>query len=192
MDTGAVYTIREDGKEFYFYTKYAGGFSYPFEAAGYLSGLKRALRKPRVGKQDVCVAPLLAQMKGTYFFPDELEDQLLFQETTKEIAEGMKKDVPFHITVDVNQYTVGFHFNDQFEELADLEDITIPCYEPTSKCSGGYFINESLARQKGESDVSFHETNEMIFRELIEQAVMEQGQTPDQTQDQQMAWGYYG
>ncbi len=166
MDTSAIYTIREDGKEFYFYTKYAGGFSYPFEAAAYLGGLKSALRKPRTGKQDICVAPLLAQMKGTYYFPEALKDELLFQETTKEIAGDLEKDVPFFITVDVDQYTVTFHFNDQFEELKDLENITIPCYESTNKYSGGYFTNESLARQMGESGVTFQKTNEMIFREL--------------------------
>lgn len=187
MDTSAVYSIHEDGKEFYFYSKYAGGFSYPFEAAAYLSGLKSALRKPRTGKQDICAAPLLAQMKGTYFFPEALKDELLFQETTKEIAEDLEKEVPFSITVDVNQYTVAFHFNDGFEELEELKDITIPCYEPTDKCSGEYFRNESLARQMGEGSATFVETNEMIFSELIRQAITEQGQI----RGQQMMWGYY-
>ncbi len=187
MDTRAVYSIHEDGKEFYFYSKYAGGFSYPFEAAEYLNGLKNALRKPRTGKQDICAAPLLAQMKGTYFFSEALKDELLFQETTKEIAEDLEKEVPFSIIVDVDQYTVAFHFNERLGELADLADITIPCYEPTDKYSGGYFRNESLVRQMGESSAAFDETNEMIFRELIRQAITEQGQV----QDQQMTWGYY-
>ena len=187
MDTRAVYGIHEDGKEFYFYSKYASGFSYPFEAADYLNGLKNALRKPRTGKQDICVAPLLAQMKGTYFFPEALKDELLFQETTKEIASDLEKDVPFFITVDVNQYTVAFHLNDRFEELEDLEDVTIPCYESTNKYCRGYFLNESLARQMGESSVTFQETNEIIFKELIKQAIADK----EQLQDQQMMWGYY-
>jgi len=119
--------------------------------------------------QDICAAPLLAQMKGTCFFPEALKDELLFQKTIKEIAEDLEKEVPFSITVDVGQYTVAFHFNDGFEELEELKDITIPCYEPTDKCSGGYFRNESLAIQMGACSAIFDETNEMIFRELISQ-----------------------
>lgn len=179
MDTSAIYAVREDGKEFYFYSRHAGGFSYPFEAAEYLSGLKNALQKPRIGKQDICVAPLLAQMKGTYFFPDALQDELLFTETTKEIAKDLEKDIPFFITVDVDQYTIAFHFNDRFDELEDLEDITFPCSDPANKCNGGHFRNESLARQMGKVSVAFQETNEMIFRELIKQAIVEREQVQE-------------
>lgn len=62
MDTRAVYTVHENGKDFYFYSKYAGGFSYPFEAADYLRGLKDAFRRPRTGKQDICAAPFSTLM----------------------------------------------------------------------------------------------------------------------------------
>lgn len=187
MDTRAVYIIREDGKEFYFYSKYAGGFSYPFEAADFLVGLKNALQKTRTGKQDICAAPLLVQMKGTYFFPDTLQDELLFTETTKEIAQDMAEHIPFFITVDVERETVAFHFNDRFQELESLADVTLPCSDPENKYSGVYFRNESLARQMGKISRTFQETNEMIFRELIEHAAEEQVQD----QSRQTMWGYY-
>lgn len=188
MDTRAVYKIHEKGREFYFYTRYAGGVSYPFEAAKYFGDLKHALGK-KIREQEVCIAPLLAQMKGTFFFPDALKDELLFTETTKEIAESMVREVPFFITVDVDQYTVSYHFNKQFEELENLSDISFPCCGSANRNSGESFINESLSRQMGEGTKTFHATNEMIFRELIEKAVVEQGQI--QNQNQSMTWGYY-
>lgn len=174
IDTSAIYIIHEDGKEFYFYTKHAGGFSYPFNVARFLRDLKCSLGK-RIGQQDICVAPLLAQMKGNYYFPDALRDKLLFTETTKEISEGMEKDIPFSITLDVDQYTVAFHFNERFKELKSLADITFPCYEPTNRYSGGCFSEESAARQMEKSSLTSVEIDEIVYRELIEQAVEEQG-----------------
>ncbi len=186
MDTRAVYTVHENGKDFYFYTKYAGGFSYPFEAADYLRGLKDALRRPRTGKQDICAAPLLAQMKGTYFFPDALKDKTLFTEITKELAEDMEKEAPFAIAVDLEQDTVAFHFNDKYEELNDLTDVVLPRADPTDSYNGAAFKNESLSRQMGKTSMTFHQTNERIFRELIQEAAGR-----EQTEGQQMMWGDY-
>ena len=175
MNTNAIYIIREDEKEFYFRSKYAGGFSYPFEAAGYLNSLKYALKQTRIREQNIYVAPLLAQMRGTCCFPDSLRDTLLFQEVTKETAMtgNTLKDIPFMITLDVNRYTVAFHFNDRFEELADLPDVTFPCFDPKNKYSGGRFLENSLIRQAASGNVPFEEVNETTFRELIRQAAME-------------------
>lgn len=175
MNTNAVYLILEDGKEFYFHSEFAGGFSYPFEVAGYLNGLKCALQKAEIRKQSICVAPLLAQMKGTCCFPDSLNDTLLFKEVPKErtVVISALKAVPFFVTLDVNKYTVAFHFNEQFEELSRLSDIVFPCFDPKSKYSGGYFTYEALSRQSDTGVVPFHEVYERTFRELIEQAIAE-------------------
>lgn len=43
MSTKAIYTVHERGKDFHFFSKYAGGFSYPFAAANFLSRLKYVL-----------------------------------------------------------------------------------------------------------------------------------------------------
>lgn len=186
MDTRAVYTVHEDGEDFYFYSKYAGGFSYPFEAADYLRGLKDAFRRPRTGKQDICAAPLLAQMKGTYFFPGTLKDKMLFTEITKEIAENLEKKVPFAVVVDLEQDTVALHFNGKFEELSDLKDVVLTRADPTDSYNGAAFRNESLSRQMGKTSLSFQQTNERIFRELIQEAAGR-----EQTEGQQMMWGDY-
>lgn len=186
MDTRAVYTVHEDGEDFYFYSKYAGGFSYPFEAADYLRGLKDAFRRPRTEKQDICAAPLLAQMKGTYFFPGALKDKMLFTEITKEIAENLEKKVPFAVVVDLEQDTVALHFNGKFEELSDLTDVVLPRADPTDSYNGAAFRNESLSRQMGKTSLSFQQTNERIFRELIQEAAGR-----EQTEGQQMMWGDY-
>ena len=96
------------------------------------------------------------------------------------MAERTLKDISFMITLDVNRYTVAFHFNDQVEALADLPDITFPCFDPKSKYSGGRFLEESLTRQEASGHVSFEEANEATFRELIRQAATEQRLSSDQ------------
>lgn len=184
MNTNAIYKIKEDGSESYFYSKHAGGFSYPFEVASYLKGLKNALQQPRIRQQDVLVTPLLLQMKGTDEFPEEVVGKDLFKSIPDEMAESesWKIDTPFFITIDVNEYTVGFHFNQQFEELEDMDDITLPVYNPCQKYSRGGIQNGSLAWQMTEEiKKPFHEANEIYFRKEIEKAMAEQ-----QTQGQQM------
>ncbi len=177
MNTNAVYQIYEQGREFYFYTKYAGGFSYPFEVAGYLRSLKHAIGQSKIWNQDICVAPLLTQMKGTYFFPGPLKKELLFSKITKKTADAEETvaNTPFFIVLDVERYTVEFHFNKRFRELSGLPDITFPCFDPKNKYSGGRFLDEALARQEENGNMPFEEVNEMVFRELIEQAAVEQG-----------------
>lgn len=185
MNTNAVYTVCEDGKEFYFHSKYAGGFSYPFEAANYLKGLKNALQRTRIGEQDVLITPLLDQMKANFNFPEELKGEELFESISKDALTEVKwlADTPYFITIDVNKDTVGFHFNERFEELNELGDIEIPVYKPTSKCSGGFIRESSLARQMiEETGESFATANERIFREMIEELCRE----PKQEMSQQM------
>lgn len=181
MNTNAIYIILEDGKKFYFRSKYAGGFSYPFEVAGYLNSLKYILQKTKIREQNIYAAPLLAQMRGTCCFSDALKDTFLFREITQEtaITESTLKDIPFLLTLDVNQYTVTFHFNDQFEEFINLPDITFPCFDPKSKYSGGRFMEESLSRQAESGNVPSGEVHEIIFRKLITQAIAEQNVKKD-------------
>lgn len=185
MNTKAVYMVCEDGKEFYFKTNHAGGFSYPFEAADYLGGLKHAMCRSRIGEQEIFVTPLLEQMKGTYSFPEKIEGKLLFESISKDLLteEMVMADTPYFITIDVNKNTVGFHFNEQCEELKELLDIEIPVYAPTEKCSGEYFKESSLARQMfEETGEPFATANERIFREMIEDHCRE----PKQEISQQM------
>ena len=43
MNTKAIYTVHENGKEHYFFSEHAGGFSYPFAVADFLHSLKGVL-----------------------------------------------------------------------------------------------------------------------------------------------------
>ena len=45
MNTKAIYTVHENGKEHYFFSEHAGGFSYPFAVADFLHSLKGVLNK---------------------------------------------------------------------------------------------------------------------------------------------------
>lgn len=46
MNTKAIYTVHENGKEHYFFSEHAGGFSYPFAVADFLHSLKGVLNDP--------------------------------------------------------------------------------------------------------------------------------------------------
>ena len=111
---------------------------------------------------------------------------MLFTEITKEIAENLEKKVPFAIAVDLEQDTVAFHFNGKFEELSDLKDVVLTRADPTDSYNGAAFRNDSLSRQMGKTSLSFQQTNERIFRELIQEAAGR-----EQTEGQQMMWGDY-
>ncbi|MDE7044865.1 MAG: hypothetical protein K2O97_07590 [Acetatifactor sp.] len=176
MNTNAIYTIHEDGKIFYFYSKYAGGFSYPFEVAGYLNSLKYTLQKTKIRDQNIYVSPLLLQMRGTCCFPDALKDTLLFETITEKVspAENTLENIPFLITLDINRYTVTFHFNDHLDEYKNLPDITFPCFEPSDKYSGGRFMEESLSILAESENISFGEDNEKVFQKLVRKAIAEQ------------------
>ena len=52
MNTKAIYTVHENGKEHYFFLEHAGGFSYPFAVADFLHSLKGVLNDPCHHKKD--------------------------------------------------------------------------------------------------------------------------------------------
>ena len=84
MNTKAIYTVHENGKEHYFFSEHAGGFSYPFAVADFLHSLKGVLNDPMSPQKGLCVAPMLEQMKGNYLFPEEIEGKELFTAVKKE------------------------------------------------------------------------------------------------------------
>ena len=66
MNTKAIYTVHENGKEHYFFSEHAGGFSYPFAVADFLHSLKGVLNDQMSPQKGLCAAPMLKQMKGNY------------------------------------------------------------------------------------------------------------------------------
>ena len=75
MNTKAIYTVHENGKEHYFFSEHAGGFSYPFAVADFLHSLKGVLNDQMSPQKGLCAAPMLKQMKGNYLFPEEIEEK---------------------------------------------------------------------------------------------------------------------
>ena len=59
MNTKAIYTVHENGKEHYFFSEHAGGFSYPFAVADFLHSLKGVLNDPMSPQKGLCAAPML-------------------------------------------------------------------------------------------------------------------------------------
>ena len=84
MNTKAIYTVHENGKEHYFFSEHAGGFSYPFAVADFLHSLKGVLNDQMSPQKGLCAAPMLKQMKGNYLFPEEIEGEELFTAVKKE------------------------------------------------------------------------------------------------------------
>ena len=58
MNTKAIYTVHENGKEHYFFSEHAGGFSYPFAVADFLHSLKGVLNDPMSPQKGLCAAPI--------------------------------------------------------------------------------------------------------------------------------------
>jgi hypothetical protein len=127
MSAKAIYTIHEKGKDFHFFSEYAGGFSYPFAAADFLHSLKYVLDSAMSPQKNLCVSPLLEQMKGDCRFSEEAEGRYVFcaVEEGKALALASEQEVPFMVEIDMEQDTVSFCFDEECKELQDYCDITL-------------------------------------------------------------------
>ena len=101
MNTKAIYTVHENGKEHYFFSEHAGGFSYPFAVADFLHSLKGVLNDPMSPQKGLCVAPMLEQMKGNYLFPEGIEG--------KELFTAVKKDQLFQLELKSIWNRIRYH-----------------------------------------------------------------------------------
>ena len=128
MNTKAIYTVHENGKEHYFFSEHAGGFSYPFAVADFLHSLKGVLNDPMSPQKGLCAAPMLEQMKGNYLFPEEIEGKELFTAVKKEqmFQLAVKEQASFGIKINMEQDKVSFHFREGEEELQEFCDIGFP------------------------------------------------------------------
>ena len=66
MNTKAIYTVHENGKEHYFFSEHAGGFSYPFAVADFLHSLKGVLNDPMSPQKGLCAAANLKSKLAAY------------------------------------------------------------------------------------------------------------------------------
>jgi hypothetical protein len=68
MNTKAIYTVHENGKEHYFFSEHAGGFSYPFAVADFLHSLKGVLNDPMSPQKGLYAAPMREQIIAFHLF----------------------------------------------------------------------------------------------------------------------------
>lgn len=149
MSTTAIYTVCQHGQEAHFYSYCAGGYSYPFHVADWLSQLDADINQHRLEGSKLSVAPLLPQMTGDYNFPEAAKGLRLFRPVSEAAAADFlgrtagEEIIPFHITLDLDKETVGFVFNRNCPEL-NLPDLELPmqgkCFEVN-----GTMLQESAA-----------------------------------------------
>ena len=192
MNTEAIYTIHERGKEFYFFSEYAGGFSYPFATADFLNSLKYALDSAMSPQKDLCVSPLLNQMVGDYHFPEEAKDKEIFSAIEKELvfAIAEKNEILFSIEIDMEEDTVTFHFKEDCEELKDYSDIVFPRRGEPGEYGGESFYcaadNLKISDMMGGIERPISEANEEAYGEMVKKAVQEQAEEQTAGLNQQM------
>ncbi len=180
MSAKAIYTIHERGRDFHFFSEYAGGFSYPFATADYLNRLKYVLDGAMSPQKDLCVSALLDQMTGDYHFPEEVEGKELFSVVAKEqlLVVATKQRVPFGIEIDMEQDTVTFHFREGCKELQDYSDITFPRKGEPGEFGGTRFYcaadNLKISDMMDGSRRTISDINEEAYGKMILKAVQMQ------------------
>ena len=68
MNTKAIYTVHENGKEHYFFSEHAGGFSYPFAVADFLHSLKGVLNKKFCLTKDLILLLAVVPLESLFFW----------------------------------------------------------------------------------------------------------------------------
>lgn len=189
MSAKAIYTIHEKGKNFYFFSECAGGFSYPFAAADFLYSLKYVLDGAMSPQKNLCVSPLLEQMKGDCRFSEEAEGKYVFRaiEVRKALALASEQKVPFMVEIDMEQDTVSFCFDEECKELQDYCDITLQRTGESGEFGGTRFraaaenLMHSDTVEGGNRAVS--DINEEAYGKMILKAVRMQAERRMQPAD---------
>lgn len=176
MNEKAIYTVHQHGKDAQFYSYCAGGYSYPFHVADWLSRLDADLNHDVVEGEELSVAPLLPQLKGDYFFPEAAKGLQLFRSISDSEAAAhlgrtaVNERIPFHITLDLEQGTVGFVFNRDCPEL-DLPDVEVPMRGNHDEFSGlvldEFADLERFEHARTNPSPFVAEVNESVYEQLI-------------------------
>lgn len=118
----SIYTVIENGLEHFFISKIAGGYSYPFLAYGSAKKMASALNESEfMGK--VSASEMLPLMKANENFPENTRGEKLFFLISENVfcdreAEMSRNDfTPFKITLDFDERTIGFAFNQNCPDL---------------------------------------------------------------------------
>lgn len=118
----AIYTITENGRESYYSTNIAGGYSYPFLAYGYAVSMARTLNE-NGSMGNVGASEMIPLLKANENFPEDVCGERLFYPLPEEIFFARESEMtqsdftPFSITLDFDERTIGFVFNRNCPEL---------------------------------------------------------------------------
>lgn len=129
MNSSAIYTVIDKGKESYFLSSIAGGYSYPFYIFNYADRMARVINE-NYPMGEVSVSEIFPLMKANHNFPESVHGEHLFRtvpdHTAVQRINEMKSsdDTAFCITLDYDERKIGFVFNKNCPEIT-LEDIEI-------------------------------------------------------------------
>ncbi len=118
----ALYTIIENGRESYYGTNIAGGYSYPFIIFGYAERMAKVLNE-NDPMGTVGMSEMIPLLKANENFPENVRGERLFYPLSKIVfsereAEMSHTDyVSFSITLDFDERKIGFVFNQNCPEL---------------------------------------------------------------------------
>ena len=128
MDNTALYCTIENGRERYFTSRIAGGFSYPLIVFNTAEGLSKTMNKNSlVGMCEA--ADLLPIMTANEMFPETYTGVKLFSEISDSSfcqrldRFGIDDDHSFYITLNFDRREIGYRFNANALGF-DLDDIT--------------------------------------------------------------------
>lgn len=115
MNSSTVYTVIDKGRESYFLSSIAGGYSYPFYIFNYADRMARIVNE-NYPMGEVSVSEIFPLMKANHNFPENVHGEPLFRavpdHTAVQKIDEMKSsdDTAFSITLDYDKRKIGFVF----------------------------------------------------------------------------------
>ena len=129
MNSSAIYMVIDKGRESYFLSSIAGGYSYPFYIFNYADRMARVVNE-NYPMGEVSVSEIFPLMKANHNFPENVHGEPLFRtvpdHTAVQKIDEMKSsdDTAFSITLDYDERKIGFVFNKNCPEIT-TKDIEI-------------------------------------------------------------------
>ena len=162
LDHTALYTIRENGQEQYFFTDSAGGYSFPLLAYNGAVRMRRALNQiDSFGR--VTLADMLQIARGNELFPRLTGRPYLFRllNETEMITRMEDLSVAYMITLDFDAKEIRWEFNPNI--AAGMEAVTMP----VGTLNTSFNLRHSFMTEadRALSDIEF---NELFVKRFIQ------------------------
>ncbi len=168
MESSAIYTVVDKGKESYFLSNIAGGYSYPFYIFNYADRMARTIND-NYPMGEVSVSEVFPLMKANHNFPENVPGEKLFRPIDDNIAAqkldeiNIYDDIPFAITLDYDKREIGFVFNKNCPET-ELPDMEINLLSKTIMSvfeHRDFHVNTNLSESESE---------ELFYKNALEKA----------------------